>query len=134
METLKQQLKTFEDACRIEGLNAEIFDLTLLGFPEEDKQPLTAIAKLLVIARAANKIANNGEKWTPDWNDDEQYKYWPWFWMDDEGGSSGFRFDVYAYWDSYSTLGSRLCFISSEVAEYIGEQFIDLYKQFMVIE
>jgi hypothetical protein len=48
------------------------------------------------------------------------------------GGSPGFRFDGSADWGSSSYVGSRLCFISEEVADYIAQQFIDLYRDYFV--
>ena len=123
------QLKTFEDACKIEGIEPEKVSVEISVLPETDKKSITAYAKLIIVARAANRLANNGEEWIPNW-DSSQWKYWNWFYM----GSSGFRFGVCDGWGSDSHVGSRLCFISSEVAEYVANQFTDLYNEFMVIE
>ena len=91
---------------------------------------MIAHTKLVIIARAANRIANNGKQWKPDWNNDKRDKYYPWFYM---GGSSGFRFHVCADWNSASYVGSRLCFISREAAEHVGKQFEGLFKQYFVM-
>ena len=125
------QLKTFEDACKVEGLNPEVVIGAFQGLSGSDRDPIIAFAKLLIIVRVANRLCNNGASWTPDWSNYKEYKYYPWFEM---RGSSGFRFHDYDGWHSRSHVGSRLCFISREAAEYIGQQFQDLYKQFMVIE
>ena len=69
------------------------------------------------------------EGWTPDWNNDNQYKYYPWFYM---GGSSGFRCSGCGDWRSGSDVGSRLCFKTRELAEYAANQFTETYKQFML--
>ncbi|MFY7880566.1 MAG: hypothetical protein ACOVP6_10890 [Lacibacter sp.] len=124
-----QDLKTFEDACKVEGI--EKLNLDLSSFPEALRAPVEAATKLMIINKAANRIDNNGEEWKPDWNDDDQWKYYPWFEM---GGSSGFRFLDFGNWYSFSNVGSRLCFKERSTAVYIGKQFTDLYKQFMVIE
>jgi hypothetical protein len=124
-----QDLKTFEDACKVEGI--EKLNLDLSSFPEALRAPVEAATKLMIINKAANRIDNNGEEWKPDWNDYDEYKYTPWFEM---GGSSGFRYDVYDIWLSASGVGSRLCFKERSTAVYIGQQFTDLYKQLMVIE
>ena len=70
------------------------------------------------------------EDWTPDWDNSNEYKYYPWFKM----GSSGFRFGDCDGWDAVSGVGSRLCFKSRKLAEYAGEQFEDVYKQFMITQ
>ncbi len=49
-------------------------------------------------------------------------------------GSSGFRFHDYGYWNSYSRVGSRLCFVNYEAVEHAGRQFQDLYEEYMVID
>jgi hypothetical protein len=128
MEKLNQ-LKTFDDSCKVLGLDANTVIPDFSSFPATDHAAMIAHAKLVIIARAANKLANDGQEWKPDWNDDN-WKYYPWFEM---GGSSGFRFYVCDRWYSNSTVGSRLCFISREVAEYIGKQFTDLYKDYFTM-
>ncbi|WP_271730210.1 hypothetical protein, partial [Aquimarina algiphila] len=70
------------------------------------------------------------EGWLPDWDNGEYDKYYPWFKM----SSSGFRYDGYGLRVSGSAVGSRLCFKSSELARYAGEQFTDVYRKFMIIE
>lgn len=130
MEKLND-LKTFEDACKILGIDPAT--VIAPGTVQEDTAALVALAKLLIIVRAANRLVNEGKDWKPDWNDDDQYKYFAYFWMDDKS-SSGFQYDGFGYWGSVTVVGSRLAFKTSEAAEYIGNQFIELYKAFMVIE
>lgn len=124
-------IKTFADACKVEKLDPKKVIAGFKCFTAKDKKPLLAIAKLFIIARATNRLANGGKEWKPVWNGEPPYKYSNWF---DMRGSSGFRVDGCDYWASVSDVGSRLCFISSEVATHVGEQFQDLYKEFMVIE
>jgi hypothetical protein len=40
---------------------------------------MIAHAKLVIIARAANRLANKGKVWKPNFADHNQYKYTPWF-------------------------------------------------------
>lgn len=123
-------LKTFEDACQVEGLDATKVIPDFSMYPEQDREALEAHAKLIIIVRAANRLANDGKEWVPDWTDYSQPKYEPWFDLDTS--SSGFRFNVYDYWRTISLVGSRLCFISYEVCEYIAEQFTELYKVYFL--
>lgn len=122
------QLKTFEDACAVESLDPKTVIPDFSCYPQQDRKSMIAHAKLVIIIRAANRIANDDKPWFPDFNDSNQWKYYPWF----EKTSSGFRFSADDYWLTYSSVGSRLCFISSEVAEYIAETFIALYNEYLL--
>lgn len=124
------QLKTFEDACKVEGLDAGKVIPDFSTYPEQDRAAMIAHAKLVIITRAANSIANKGKEWHPDWNNSSEWKYYPWFEL---GGSSGFRFDGYAFWYSRSFVGSRLCFISEEVGDHVVEHFLELYKAYFTL-
>jgi hypothetical protein len=130
MKNLKQ-LKTFGDACKVEGLDATKVIPDFAFYPEQDRKAMIAHAKLVIIVRAANRLANKGKEWKPDWDNGKWDKYYAWFWMD--GGSSGFRFDDCASWDSDSDVGSRLCFISKAACEHVANQFIDLYRDYFVM-
>ncbi len=127
MKELKN-LKTFEDACKIEGLDPEKVIPDFSCYPVQDHSAMIAHAKLVIIARAANRLANKGVEWKPDWTNNNQWKYYPWFEM--YRGSSGFRFGDFDLWHSYSYVGSRLCFLSREVGEYVATTFLDLYRSY----
>lgn len=147
---IKERIKTFEDArselgsahplveeyetitCRCGGLSDDIL----------------AYMKLRIIAAALN------EGWEPQFTEDE-WRYFPWFVlytqkeideMDEEQKSRVvFRSShnaharggvAYAYtvYDSSSTsafIGSRLAFKSSELAKYAGEQFVEIWADYV---
>ena len=111
-------IKTVADLFAYNGLTHKQFDDSCTGLSGDEIA--YRIIKLLV------QTLNEG--WTPDWSNENQWKYYPWF---DMAGSSGFRFDGCAYWGSGSTVGSRLCFKSRELAEHAGKHFTSVYKQFM---
>lgn len=113
-----ERIKTIDDVLIDNGWTRERF--------EEWSSEMTEDEKAYVILKFLAKSLNEG--WAPDWSDDNQYKYYPWFDM-----SSGFRFNNCDGWGSHSYVGSRLCFKSSQLAEYVGKQFIDVYRKFMVI-
>ena len=118
------EIKTFEDACKAINVEPTIIpDFSL--FPESDQQAMIAHAKLVIIAKAIN-----GD-WVPDWTNGEWDKYYPWFKMGSPSGG-GFSYDDCDNWHTTSIVGSRLCFESSEKAEYAGNQFEDLYKAYFV--
>ena len=85
---------------------------------------LTALNKLFTIAEAWNKE----DGFVPDFSDNEQDKWFPWFVYDKDAGF------VYAYTNSkptnaYAYIGSRLCFKTSERAAQFGKLFVDLYNK-----
>lgn len=123
-----EQIKTFEDACKALNLDPEKVLPDVSAFPPPHQAALIAAGKLFIVADALN------EGWKPDWNNDE-YKYYPWFDLekDEEDNPSGFRLDSVYYYYSGSDVSSRLCFKSRDIAEYAGTQFVDLYRDLMVI-
>jgi hypothetical protein len=117
---------SFEHACEILGRDPNALpEISML--PEKDQKAIVSHYKLTVIFEAANKI--NGE-WTPDWTDSSQWKYYPWFNM---SSGSGLSYFVYDFVFSYSTVGSRLCVGTWELAEYLGKTFIDLYTDYFIL-
>ena len=115
------RIKTVADVLNDHSITQEQFDTSCKGLEPDE----VAYRLLKLIAKSLN------EGWTPDWDDEDQYKYYPWFYL---GGSSGFRFDDYGSWGARSAVGSRLCFKNNELATYAGNQFSDVYKQFMIIK
>lgn len=101
----------------------EAAKIYLGGDAKNHQKALIALKKLIVIAEAWNKQ----DGFVPDFDNANQYKWFPLFRYDNE--SAGFVYDE-SYTDS--VLGSRLCFISSERAEQFGEQFIDLWNDFLL--
>lgn len=107
-------IKTFEDACRKENIDPEkLPDVSMLS--EEFRKPVIANYKLQVIYKAIN----NG--WKPDWNNDNQWKYYPWYSVLSSG--FGFSHSLYYYTYTLTDVGSRLCTDTSEKALYIAKQF-----------
>jgi hypothetical protein len=114
-----ENIKTFEDACKALMISPdEVFTVA-------DSDDEVAYKKLKVIVAAIN----NG--WKPDWSDGNQYKYYPYFKVLPWG--SGFSNSDSYYTGTDTSVGSRLCFESSEKAMYAASQFEDLYKQFLTI-
>lgn len=124
---MNHKIKTFEDACKALNINSETVIPDFSLFPKSHQKAMIAHAKLIIIAEALN------EGWKPDWSDWDQYKYYPWFDME-KSASGGFSCNIYDSRVTASLVGSRLCFKSPELAEYAGTQFLDLYKDYFVIE
>lgn len=117
-----ERIKTLDDVFADNGLTEAQFDLDCEGLSQDER----AYKQLKLVAKSLN------EGWTPDWNNNREAKWYPWFYMD--GGSSGFRLHDYDDWSSGSAVGSRLCFKSKALAEHAVKHFFEVYKQFFVIE
>jgi hypothetical protein len=116
-----KKIKTFEDACSAanEDPNDPKFST---GTVDE-----IAFKKLKVITKALNPVG-----FKPDWNNSNQYKWTPWFYMN----SPGFRFNgsICDVTGTGTTGGSRLCFASEEISNYAGKQFLSLYSDMMILK
>ncbi len=155
-KNIMERIKTFEDALNELGDKHPLvlqyrFNFNNEGGWTEDMyaREFEAYLKLRIITAALN------EGWTPQFTEDE-YRYYPWFWlytkeeiakMDKEERKKGVLFGGsavnganagFASANTYSApaftsanLGSRLCFKSSALAKYAGEQFAEIYLAFM---
>ena len=116
------RIKTYKDACTELGITP-IDENVLLnnGFTKDE----IAYRKIKTITEALN------EGWKPNWNDENQKKWIPWFYPN---SSSGFVFYDTCYCYSYARAGTglRLCFKSDELATYAGKQFVEIYKEFIL--
>ena len=117
---MESNIKTFEDACKALGKDTALPDFSL--FPDSCRKQLAAHYQLMIIAEALN------EGWKPDWENHNQYKYWPWFYMQ---AGVGFSYGGYAYGYTATSVGSRLCFKSWELAKYAGKQFQSSYQDLL---
>ena len=122
---IKERIKTFDDVIRELGDDPEEFKNAISIMDEPDE---IAYVKLKLIAKALN------EGWTPDWSNGEWDKWYPWFKMDDSSSGGGISFDAADDRRSDSTVGSRLCFKSKDLATYAGTQFLDIYKDFFTVK
>jgi hypothetical protein len=126
----KKRVSSFEEACKAQGLNPFKILPDVSCLPEADQNTVTALAKMCIINRSLNG------KWKADWNDLSQYKYYPWFNVEEKKVSaSGFGLSCdgcgYAY--SAAGLGVRLFYKDAETAKYAGETFIELYEALILV-
>lgn len=102
----EKKIASYEDACRvlnIQPINEEVFNI----FPKEDQRSMLAYHKLTVITRALN----NG--WKPNWDDQNEWKYYPLFRYVNAGLSYAYTYYAAAYTIAY--IGSRLSALLSHV-------------------
>ena len=116
-----ERIKTYEDACR---------ELDIPLMPErcehmtEDEM---AYYSLKVITKALN------EGWEPDWTNQEQRKWYPWFEVtgtNPAGLSCSYTYNAISY--TSAALSSHLCFKTEALAKYAGTQFIKLYEKYLL--
>ena len=112
-----EKIKTYEDALKETG-RPDVPDMS--AFPEDMRKHFTALYKMVVIVEALN------EGWKPDWNNTDERKFFPWFWI----SPSSFAFNDSRYVNELANAGSwsRLKLKSYELADYCGKQFEDIWK------
>lgn len=126
-QKITDRVKTFKDACDVLGIDPDLGDASeLLSYSGSDPIMIgaKALAKLSIISKALN------EGWAPDWSNTNEYKYYAWF---KYNSGLGLSCNDYASTLSRTRVGSRLCFRTSELAEYAGNQFLDIYNEFLLI-
>jgi hypothetical protein len=122
---ITDRIRTWEDVC--EHLQIDPLDSLPFEIPDnEEEEAINAYFKIRSIAYVLN------EGWFPNWDNSNEYKYYPWFYMDSKAGSGfGLSFGVCDCGDSGAAVGSRLCFKSEALAKYAATQFINEYRDFM---
>ena len=153
-----ERIKTFEDACRELGDDHPLVHHYDFNFGGEGSwmesiytRDLETYLKLRIITAALN------EGWEPKFTQGEN-RWYPLYllWTEDElseksdewknyhclrsmehhrGEWAGIAFSYSNYSPSAADayFGSRLCYNSSELAEYAGKQFIDLWMDYLLI-
>ncbi len=122
-EKITDRIKSFDHALEICPASENLKILLKYNGIDRDMIASQAFAKMSIIARALN------EGWKPDWTNGNELKYYPYFEMTKSG--FGFSCTGYDFWDTRTTVGSRLCFKTSELAEYAGKQFETIYNDFL---
>ena len=154
-----ERIKTFEDARKEVGRLAEggneVLANLLCDYESNADNVLTkstlAYMKLCIIAAALN------EGWEPHFTTDE-HRWYPWFYlytqeeidkMDEEKKKNLWRFGGYSHggsdcglavagsadaWScSDSALSARLAIKSEALSKYFGQQFIDIWSDYVAI-
>jgi hypothetical protein len=123
-KNITERVKTYEDACFVLNINPAA-QIPYSSPGNKFELAMNAFARLNFIVSALN------EGWEPNWSNSSEYKYYPWFKANESG--FGFSYTYYAGWDTYTGVGSRLCFKSSDLAMYAGAQFEAIYNDFLTL-
>ena len=148
-----ERIKTFEDAVHSTGMKLPFDDNQISCFPKD----VVAYMKLRVIAAALNELHETTLDEFPKFTKDE-YRWYPWFYlytheqidkMDEEkkkrlwmfGGDSGngarcglaYADSAAAWSESNAFISARLAVKSEALAKYFGQQFIDIWSDYVAI-
>ena len=147
---ITKRIKTFEDACDALGNEHPYVKEYLSTVNINITQDLISYLQLRIITEALN------EGWRPTF-DKGEYRYYPWFFsytkeeydeldedekkkcrippkLNNHNDVKGYLEYVYAGFAgsySYSNGGVRLTFKTKELAKYCGEQFFDIWINFL---
>lgn len=134
---ITEKVKNFNDVCTALGTSEAAFNewlakigLVIPAEQSDEDDPMVkhikaaiATIKLRMIAQVLN------EGWTPDWSDYDQYKYTPYFEANED--NTGLVFCTVDRWYTITRVGSRLCFVSRDIARYAATQFVEIYNDFL---
>jgi len=124
--TIMDRVKTFEDALNLaDEKTRQEYLKSVEGYNTPDE---IAYKKLKLIIKVVN------EEWVADYKNPKQIKWYLWFADLSFGAGSGLCCANFAYASgSYSLpFGSRLNFKNKETALYVGNQFMPLWKEYLL--
>ena len=133
-EDITNRVKSYADACKVLGIEPMDEDsMKAQGFRPDE----IARRQLETITEALN------EGWKPNWADTDEYKYYPYFYIevsevqtedDTYGAVAGLSYalTLNSAAAAYANVVSRLCFHDRETARYAGRTFTNLYAQILI--
>lgn len=124
-----EKIPTFADAIMYLGLEKDGEDSPINWIRKDEAmiKKVEAYTKLQTIATAWNKI----DGFVADWEDTNQYKYFPWFEYSRDAAGFVCTNTLSTATVASANYGSRLCFMTRERAKQFGEQFIDLWNDLL---
>lgn len=109
-----KKIKTFEAACKITG--------------DDPKKKYSPSDKIKIIVKA---IVGD---WKADYSDSSQRKWFPYFIYDNKLGAFRFHVACYDFSNALAGAGARLACETEEQAIYLGETFIDLFNEELLVQ
>ena len=147
-----ERIKTFEDAVKATGMTLPFYDNQLSYLPKD----VVAYMKLRVIAAALNELHETTLDEFPKFTTNE-YRWYPWFYLYTQeeidkmyeekkkklwlfGGSSSdgaycglaSANSSNAWSESDAGVSARLSVKSEALAKYFGQQFIDIWADYLI--
>lgn len=136
---IRERIKTLDDAVAYLGEDnpfVKVYNAT-----KGKDIDILAYTKLRIIAAALNE---EPEGWRPKYQDKDgnggEYRWYPYFRAVFFGGNGADGADdglayacaSYGFSDAGAYFGSRLCYKSEELAEYSGQQFKDIWEEYLL--
>lgn len=124
---ITKEINSYEDACKILGIQP----LTLENFshlPESQRQYYYSHHRIATAIEASKE----GHEF--DWNNSNEYKYYPWWDMETYGDApagSGFSYDVCGLTRTLARVGARLSTRSRAHTEHLAKVFFEDYRVIM---
>jgi hypothetical protein len=114
-----KDITSFEKACERQNIDVSDFNAKLGDLSKDE----IAFRKLKIIVTAIRSFTN----WKPNWSNSSQRKYRIWF--DLEKGFSCWRT---SYYDTGTYVPSALYVENDEQANFLGNTFLDLFKDYII--
>ena len=153
-ESIRERIKTFEDAVEATGMTLPLSEEQMAVLPKD----VVAYMKLRIIAAALNGLTKDTLNEFPVFSEDE-YRYYPWFYfvtqkeldkMEEkekkslllwgagagDGSHAGLicssSFHAWTY--TWPDVALRLAVKTSDDAEYFGKQFNDIWNEYILAQ
>ena len=113
---IRDRVKSFIDACDVLGISKE-----LPSFLRDAPKRYIALYKLETTIKALN------EGYWPNWENENEFKYWNWFKM--KGGFSSYR--TY-YTHTTTSVPSALCLRTNDLAVHAAKILLEECKEYYI--
>jgi hypothetical protein len=126
-EEINVIVDSYESATRYLKYQADV-KTKLTGINPKHTKALVALNALFTIADAWNKA----DGFVPDFSNRNQNKWFPWFRYSDDAAGFVCADTIHAASSATAYVGSRICFKTDKRARQFGEQFTDLWNDFLL--
>jgi len=121
IQKITDRVSCFNDILDLAGTTKSEFD--------RKHSNLTSCKYALEQIELFVKVLNEG--WTPDWANENEYKWYPCLRWNKSKSGFGFAHADYGFGYANAFVGSRLVFKSRELAEFAGKFFEAIYNEYM---
>lgn len=122
-KNIMDRISSFDDILELNPPSPN--EKRLLDYNGNEGHMISARAYLML--SMISRVLNEG--WKPDWTNQSQYKWIPWF----KDGGSGLSLRAVDFWSTTAIVGSRLCYKSKELVEFAATKFADIYRDFLTL-
>lgn len=120
---LLERIKTMNDVWKALNINPnDVLPYKETSTLTKKQKSLNAVVKIQYISELFN------EGWVPNFQNTSEYKYYIWFRRNSSG--PGWVYDS-GYFCGGGSVGFGFYFRTSQIATYIGKQFIDIFNDYL---